>query len=150
MRSSSGGCSDLPLSSPSHLVTLLQRKRNAQDEPTPMENQSEEHGWPLLREVSFQHNVFPSYSPRRCTNGPCACSGFSLLGRVPGCTPYFQGQSTFSTYQVQGVRENPGSGSRRPSWGTILVCLLSCFVILAEQPACLILWETLCSSLREL
>lgn len=136
---------------PPHPIWLpsYRGKEMHEDESTLMENWSEEHGWPLLTQRGvFSAQCLSLHSPRRCTNGPCACSGFSLPGRVPGCTPYLQGQSTFSTYQVQGggeplaVAPDASPRAHNPGLPSYLVSLS----LDPEQPGRLILWETLCSA----
>lgn len=87
---------------------------------------------------------FPPLSQEMCKQGPCACSGLSLLGRVPACTPHLQGHSTFPTYQVQGGGEplaaapEASPGAHNPGLPSNLVSLS----LGLEQPRHLILWET--------
>ena len=97
---------------------------------------------------SFRETSFPPLSQEMYKQGPCACSGFSLPGRVPACTPHLQGHSTFSTYQVQGGGEplaaapDTSPGAHNPGPPSYLVSLS----LGPEQPGSLILWETLRSA----
>lgn len=109
---------------PPHPIWLpsYRGKEMHEDEPTPMENWSEEHGWPLLREVSFQHNVFPSTLPGDAQTGRVRVLGFPSLAGFQGAHLICKASLLSQPIRFR-EEENPWQWLQTPLLGhTILVC----------------------------